>query len=91
MSKKHQNNPVNLFVGNNYFNTPMTNIFPQATPVVKNLPIDALMSIVQEALDSPYDDDDIINHVDEFGRNMKAEDAKKARVALRAFLLTGGL
>ena len=86
MSKKHQNKQVNIFIGHNHFGSAV-----KPVRVVEDLPVDALTAILREAIDSPYDDDDIINHVDEFGRGMKDSDAKKARVALRAYLLTGKL
>ncbi len=80
MSKKHQKNQVNIFVGHNNFH-PFT-----PKQVVSDVSMDSMISILQEVLDSPYADEDLLNHVGEFGRSLPKEEAEKARVALRAFL-----
>lgn len=80
MSKKHQKNQINLFFGNHFSNC----FRPKA--VASDVSVESLISILHEAIDSPYADEDLLNHVDEFGTSLKGEDAKMARKALRAVL-----
>lgn len=57
------------------------------TSVSSDLPIYALLSIVQEAINSHYPNDELWKHVDDFGLSLNKDVADVARMALRGFLI----
>ena len=57
-------------------------------PVHSDLPIYGLLSIVQEAINSPYANDELWKHVDDFGMSLDKDVRDVAQMALRGFLLS---